>query len=162
MHYARDVNDERALADARPTIRRSRHWTWLAVAIVAMSVLAAVGGRGAQDVPITADCDAPQIAVASSVVTAGQPLRFRVTGAEDVDYVMTLDGEPVRGDAGTTVSYTETPAGPAFRLPQCVSPTLRLAAPAGDGVHDLAMLRVAGDGTAEQVAAVPVTVTGTG
>ncbi|KGH46096.1 hypothetical protein IN07_13435 [Modestobacter caceresii] len=162
MHYARDVNDERALADDRPTIRRSRHWTWLAVAIVAMSVLAVVGGRGAEDVPITADCDAPQIAVASSVVTAGQPLRFRVTGAEDVDYVMTLDGEPVRGDAGTTVSYTETPAGPAFRLPQCLSPTLRLAAPAGDGVHDLAMLRVAGDGTTEQVAAVPVTVTGTG
>lgn len=161
MHYARDVNDERALADDRPTIRRSRHWTWLAVAIVAMTVLAVAGGRGAEDVTITADCDDPGIAVASSVVAAGQPLRFRVTGAEDVDYVMTLDGEPIRGDAGSTVSYTQTAAGPAFRLPQCVSPVLQLAAPAGDGVRDLAMLRVADDGTTEQVAEVPVTVTDT-
>lgn len=160
MHYARDVNDERALAD-RPTIRRSRHWTWLALAIVAMSGLAVAGGRGAEDVPITADCDAPQIAVASSIVTAGQPLRFRVAGAEGTDYVMTLDGEPVRGDAGTTVTYTPTPAGPAFQLPQCVSPALQIATPAGDGVRELGMLRVADDGTTEQVAAVPVTVTGT-
>ncbi len=161
MHYARDVNDERALADDRPAIRRGRNWTWLAVAVVVMSVLAFAGSRGPQDVPLTADCDQPAIAVESSLVTAGQPLRFRLTGPDDVDYVMTLDGEPVRGDAGGTVAYTQTPAGPTFQLAQCLSPTLRLATPAGDGPRELAASRVAADGTTEQVTAVTVTVTGT-
>ena len=35
------------------------------------------------------------IAVASSQVTAGQTLRFRLTGPDDTDYVVTLDGVPV-------------------------------------------------------------------
>ena len=91
--------------------------------------------------PITADCDTAAIAVASSEVTAGQALRYRLTGPDDTDYVVTLDGAPVRGDAGSTVSYTETAAGPALQLQQCLSPTLLLAAPAGDGPHELAMLR---------------------
>jgi hypothetical protein len=47
------------------------------------------------------------------------------------------------------------------RLQQCLSPTLLLAAPAGDGPHELAMLRLAADGTTRQVAAVTVTVSGT-
>ena len=161
LHYARDVNDERALADDRPPVRRSRHWTWLAVAVVAMGVLAVAGGRGAQDVPLTADCATPAIGVQSSLVTAGTALRYRLTGPDDAPYVVTLDGEPVRGDAGSTVSYTPSAAGPQLRLQQCLSPTLMLAAPAGDGPHRLAMLRVEADGTTRQVAAVQVTVTGT-
>ena len=161
MHYARDVNDERALADERPSIRRSRNWTWLAVAVVVMAVLAFARSRGAEEVPLTADCDDPRIAVETSIVTAGQPLQFRLTGPDDTDFVMTLDGEPVRGDAGNTVTYTDTPAGPALQLAQCLSPTLRLAAPAGDGPHELAALRVTADGSTEQVAAVTITVTGT-
>ena len=161
LHYARDVNDERALADDRPTIRRSRNWTWLVVTVVVMAVLGFVGGRGAEEVPITADCSTPGIAVASSAVTAGQALRFRLTGPGDADYVVTLDGAAVRGDAGSTVTYTPTPAGPAVRLQQCLSPTLLLAAPAGDGPHELAMLRLAADGTTTRVAAVTVTVSGT-
>ena len=158
MHYARDVNDERALADDRPTIRRSRNWTWLAVAIVALSVLAFASSRGAEDVPLTADCDDPQIAVQTSVVGAGQPLRLRLTGPDATDLVVTLDGEPVRADGA---SYTQTDAGPALRLQGCLSPTLLLAAPAGDGPHELAVLQPAADGTTTQVAAVTVTVTGT-
>src|SRR3954452_25094263 len=59
MHYARDVNDQRALADDRPTIRRGHNWTWLAVAAVVMAVLGFVGSRGAEEVPITADCATP-------------------------------------------------------------------------------------------------------
>ena len=161
MHYARDVNDQRALADDQPTIRRGHNWTWLVVAAVAMAVLGFAGSRGAEEVPITADCATPAIAVASSAVTAGQALRFRLTGPDDADYVVTLDGAPVRGDAGSTVAYTETPAGPALQLQQCLSPTLRLAAPAGDGPHELAVLRLAEDGTSEQVAATTVTVSGT-
>ena len=161
MHYARDVNDERALADDRPTIRRSRNWTWLAVTVVVLAVLGFAGSRGAEEVPITADCDTAAIAVASSEVTAGQALRFRLTGPDDTDYVVTLDGAPVRGDAGSTVRYTQTAAGPALRLQQCLSPTLRLATPAGDGPHELALLRVTSDGATEQVAATTLTVTGT-
>jgi hypothetical protein len=162
LHYARDVNDQRALAaDDRPTIRRGRNWTWLAVAVVVMAVLGFAGSRGAEEVPITAQCDDARIAVGSSEVTAGEPMRFRLTGADDTDYVVTLDGQPVRGDAGSTVSYAQTPAGPALQLQQCLSPTLVLATPAGDGPHTLAMLRIADDGSAELAASTTFTVSGT-
>jgi len=161
LHYARDVNDERALADDRPAVHRSRHWTWLAVAVAVMAVLAVAGGRGAEDVPLTADCRTAAIGVETSAVTAGEPLRFRLTGPDDAPYVVTLDGEPVRGNAGSTVSYTASPAGPQLELRQCLSPTLTLATPAGDGPHRLAMLRVGPDGTARTVAEVVVTVRGT-
>ncbi len=162
MHYARDVNDERVLADDRPSIRRGNHWVWLAVAVVVLGVLGFAGSRGADAVPLTADCDTPAIGVASSQVTAGQVLRYRLTGPDDVGYVVTLDGEPVRGDAGSTVSYTETPAGPALELQQCLSPDLAIAAPAGDGPHEIALLRLSDDGTTAQVAAITVQVSGTG
>jgi hypothetical protein len=161
LHYARDVNDERALADDRPAIRRSRNWMWLAVAVVVMAVLGFAGGRGEDEVPLTADCSTAAIAVSSSQVTAGQALRYRLTGPDDADYVVTLDGTPVRGDAGSTVSYTETAAGPALQLQQCLSPTLLLAAPAGDGPHELALLRLTDGGGTTQAAAVTVTVNGT-
>jgi hypothetical protein len=160
-HYARDVNDERALADDHPPIRRGRNWTWLAVTVVVMVVLGFAGGRGAEDVRLAADCSTPAIGVSSSQVTAGEALRYRLTGPDDADYVVTLDGVPVRGDAGSTVSYTETVAGPALRLQQCLSPTLLLAAPAGDGPHSLALLRLAPDGSTTRAAAVTVTVSGT-
>jgi hypothetical protein len=162
MHYARDVNDERALAsDDRPAIRRGRHWTLLAVLVVVLAVLAVAGSRDGEEVPLAADCDTPAIGVSSSVVTAGTVLRYRFTGPDDASYVVTLDGEAVRGDAGSTVTYTPTPAGPALRLQQCVSPTLALAAPAGDGPHELALLRVTEDGATEQLTSVTVTVEGT-
>jgi hypothetical protein len=161
LHYARDINDERALADDRPVIRRGRHWTWLLVVAVVLTVLGVAGGRGAADVPVTASCTTPAIAVASSVVTAGEALRFRLTGPDDAAYVVTLDGAPVRPDAGSTVPYVPTPAGPSVRTAQCLTPTLQLAAPAGDGPHELALLEVAADGTAREVTAVTVTVRGT-
>ena len=161
LHYARDVNDQRALADDTPPIRRGRNWTWFVVAAVVMAVLGFAGSRGAEEVPLTADCATPAIAVASSEVTAGEALRFRLTGPDDTDYVVTLDGSPVRGDAGSTVPYTQTAAGPALRLQQCLSPTLLLAAPAGDGPHQLALLRLAADGTTSEVAATTLTVSGT-
>jgi hypothetical protein len=75
--------------------------------------------------------------------------------------VVTLDGAPVRGNAGSTVSYTTTAAGPALQLQQCVSPTLLLAAPAGDGPHRLAVLAVGADGSTTPAAEVTVTVSGT-
>jgi hypothetical protein len=161
MHYARDVNDERVLADDRPTIRRGNHWAWLAVAVVVLAVLGFAGARGEDEVPLTASCDAPAIGVSSSELTAGQTFYYRLTGADGTAYVVTVDGEPVRGDAGSTVSYTETDAGPSLELAQCLSPSLALAAPAGDGPHDLALLELAADGTTTTVARVTVQVSGT-
>ena len=160
LHLARDINDQRTLAAAGELpIRRGNHWTWLAVAVVVTTVLAFTVGRQ-KDVTLTADCTQPGIAVASGEVTAGEALRYRLTGADGTQYVVTLDGQPVQGDAGSTVSYTTTPAGPALELQQCLSPTLVLAAPARNGQHDLALLEVAADGSAKQVATVIVTVTG--
>jgi hypothetical protein len=160
LHLARDINDQRTIASAGevPT-RRRNPWMWLAVAVVVAAVLALTAGRE-REVALTADCDHPAIAVASSQVDAGQALRFRLTGADDTRYVVTLDGEPVRGDAGSLVSYVTTPAGPALELQQCLSPTLLIAAPAGNGPHELALHEVADDGAATQVDAVTVTVTG--
>jgi hypothetical protein len=160
LHLARDINDQRTLAAAGELpIRRGNHWMLLAVVVVVAAVLALTAGRE-KDVALTADCTHPALAVASGEVTAGQALRYRLTGADDKKYVVTLDGEPVQGDAGSTVTYTSTPAGPALELQQCLSPTLLLAAPAGNGPHDLALLEVADDGAATQVATVIVTVTG--
>lgn len=161
VHYARDVNDERALADDRPAIRRGNHWVWLAVAAVVLAVLGFAGARGDGDVPLAADCRTPAIGVSSSQVSAGAVLYYRLTGPDGVRYVVTLDGEPVRGDAGSTVSYTETPAGPALALAQCLSPSLAIAAPAGDGPHRIAMLALAEDGSTDAVATVTVQVSGT-
>ena len=58
------------------------------------------------------------------------------------------------------MAYTDTPAGPALQLTQCLSPGLALAAPAGHGPHEVAVLEVAPDGTTTQVAATTVQVTG--
>jgi hypothetical protein len=159
---ARDINDQRTLSgDVDAPIRRGRHWIWFTGSVVALGVLAIVGGRGSTDVPVTASCSTAAIAVASGTVTAGDPLAYRVTGPDDASYVVTLDGQPVRGDAGSLVSYTQTDAGPAFRLQECLSPTLRIAAPAGNGPHELAVLRVGRDGSTTQVAGTTVTITGT-
>jgi hypothetical protein len=162
LHLARDINDERTLArDAEPQIRRGRGWLWLAAATGGLALLAVVGPRGGDDVAITTSCTTPDIALGASSVAAGNPLAFKVTGPDRTDYVVTLDRNPVQGDAGSLVSYTQTPAGPAFQLQQCLSPTLRIAAPAGDGPHRLALLETGSDGAVHEVAAATVTVTGT-
>ncbi|SDP68199.1 hypothetical protein SAMN05660199_04594 [Klenkia soli] len=158
QHYARDIGDERSLAGDRPTIRRGNHWAWLAVAVVVLAVLAFTSSRGPDEVPLTANCSTPAIGVSSSQVTRGQTMYVRLTGPDDTDFVVTVDGEPVRGDAGSTVSYTETPAGPSLQLAQCLSPGLAIAAPAGDGPHEIAMLSLAADGSTRQVAAVTIQV----
>lgn len=161
QHIARDINDERALAAGdRPTIRRSRSpWTWIAVAVLVMAVLAFVSGRAGGDLAIPPDCQTAAIAVSSSKVPAGATLRYRITGPDDVRYVVTLDGEPVRGSAQGAVEYTNTPAGPALQLQQCLSPTLLVAMPGAEGPHELAVSAVQDDGSARQVTAVTVTTT---
>lgn len=158
QHLARDINDQRTLSSgAQPPVRRGNHWFWFLGALVAITVLALLP-HGSTDVPLTADCTHPRIAVGSSQVDAGTPLRYRLTGADHTRFVVTLDGAPVRGDAGSLVQYTDTAAGPALDLPQCLSPSLEIAAPAGNGPHVLAMQQLADDGTTTQVQAVTVTV----
>jgi len=134
---------------------------WLAGAVVVLAVLAVVEPRLGTDVTIATSCTTPGIAVAPSRVHAGNPLQYEVTGPDAADYVVTLDRAPVRGDAGSLISYTQTDAGPAFRLQQCLSPTLTIAAPAGNGPHRLALLTTGADGAAREVASTTVTVTGT-
>ena len=160
-HLARDIGDERSLAGDRPAIRRGNHWGWLAAAVVVLAVLGFTSSRGADEVPLSADCSTPAIGVSSSSVTAGQTMYVRITGPDGTPYVVTLDGDPVRGSAGSTVDYVQTPAGPALELTQCLSPSLALAAPAGDGPHELAVLAVADDGTTRQVATTTLQVSGT-
>ncbi len=160
-HIARDINDERTLASGgEAPIRRSNHWLWLAVAVVVAAVLLLVN-RGGTEVPLTADCAHPRIALGEGQVAAGNPLHFRITGPDHTKFVVTMDGAPVQGDAGSLVQYTQTPAGPALELQQCLSPTLVVAAPAGNGAHELGLLQLAADGSATQVQAVTVTVVGT-
>ncbi|SCX45369.1 hypothetical protein SAMN03159343_1576 [Klenkia marina] len=158
-HFARDIGDDRALADDRPTIRRGNHWAWLAAAVVVLAVLGFTSSRGADEVELAANCTTPAVAVSSSQLTRGQTFYVRLAGPDGTDYVVTVDGEPVRGSAGSTVTYTETPAGPALRLTQCLSPGLALAAPAGEGPHRVAVLELALDGTTTEVAATTVQVT---
>jgi hypothetical protein len=141
---ARDVNDVRSLEDGEP-IRRGRHWTWLAVAALALGGVALAAQGDPADVPLTPGCHTPGIAVASSQVAAGGPLYYRLTGPDDVGYVVTLDGAPAVTDP--------------VRLTDCASATLSLSAPPRAGRHELAMLAVADDGTTRQVTAVTLTVT---
>jgi hypothetical protein len=160
-HIARDINDERTLASGgEERIRRGNHWLWLALAVAVAAVLVLVN-RGGTELPLTADCSHPGIAVGEREATAGTPLHYRLTGPDHTRFVVTLDGAPVQGDAGSLVRYTPTQSGPALELQQCLSPTLVLAAPAGDGPHELGLLRLAEDGTPTRVQAVTVTVVGT-
>jgi hypothetical protein len=162
LHLARDINDERTLAaDAEPQLRRRGGWWLLVFAVAGLALLPLLQSRNRTEVPITASCTTPAIATAVSQVAAGDPLRYRVTGSDALSYVVTLDGTPVQGDAGSLISYTQTPAGPAFRLQQCLSPTLTIAAPAGNGGHRLTLLATGSDGAVHEVAATTVTVTGT-
>ena len=161
-HIARDINDQRTLAaGGEPPIRRGNHWLWFGAAVVVAVVLALVHRGGSGDVPLTADCAHPGLALGEQSVTAGTPLHFRLTGPDDTQFVVAMDRAAVRGDAGSLVRYTDTPAGPALELQQCLSPTLVVAAPAGNGRHELELLRVGDDGHGQQVQAVSFTVVGT-
>jgi hypothetical protein len=160
LRMARDLGDEATLArDGEPVVARTRHWLWFGLAAAALVVLPLVGHGSGTDVALPASCTTPGLAVSPSSVQAGAPLGYRVTGPQDARYVVILDGRPVTGQG--SIQPVGTPAGPAIALEGCLSPTLLTAAPAGDGPHTLTLLAVAADGSARQVAAATVTVTGT-
>lgn len=162
LHFARDINDVRTIAASgeRSNARRRRgHWTLLLVASVALVFLGLAGNFGAQEVELDPDCENATIALDAAEFAAGTPLRFRLAGPDAVDFLVTLDGEPVRGDGGSAVDYEQTPAGPVLRLQQCIGPTLVIAAPARPGPHELAMLRLEPSGATTELTSVTVTVT---
>ena len=163
VHFAKDINDLRTVAASgeRPAQRRRRTpWTLFLLAAAVLLFLGFAGNLGGQqDVALEADCTNPAIGVESSRVASGTPLRYRLTGPDDVDYLVTLDGEPVRGDGGSAVQYEQTPAGPVLRLQRCLSPTLVIATPAPPGEHELAMLRLEPDGQTTELTRITVTAT---
>ncbi len=131
----------------------------LLVAAGVLLFLAFAGLSGGQDVALDPDCENPTIGLDSDQTPAGTPLRYRLAGPDDVGYIVTFDGEPVRGDGGSEVTYEQTLAGPVLRLQQCLSPTLVIAAPAPPGPHELAMLRLEPNGETTELTSVVVTVT---
>ncbi|CAN5299726.1 hypothetical protein BH24ACT9_BH24ACT9_03170 [soil metagenome] len=163
LHFAKDINDLRTVAASgeRPAQRRRRtHWTLLVIAAAALLFMGFAGGLGGeQEVELQADCQTPAIVVDSSQPSSGTPLRYRLAGPDGVDYIVTLDGEPVRGDGGSVVDYEQTPAGPVLRLQQCLSPTLVIATPARPGPHELALLRLEPSRQTTELASITVTVT---
>lgn len=163
LHFAKDINDLRTVAAAgeRPPVRRRRmHWTLLLIAAAVLLFLGFVGNFGSREaVSLDPDCEHPTIGVESSEVASGTPLRYRLAGPNGADYIVTLDGEPVRGDGGSAVSYEQTPAGPALQLQLCLSPTLVIAAPAPPGPHELAMRRLESSGQTTELTSVTITVT---
>lgn len=163
LHFAKDINDMRTVAasgERPPTKRRRAHWTLLLVAAALLLFLGFAGNlAGGEPVALDPDCQNPAIAVESSETAAGTPLRYRLAGPDEVDYVVTLDGDPVRGDGGSAVTYQQTDAGPVLRLQGCVSTSLVIAAPARPGPHELSMLRLESNGDATELTTITVTVT---
>jgi len=162
VHFAKDINDQRTVATGgeRPAQRRRRTpWTLLLIAAGVLLFLAFAGNFGGEDVQLDPDCENAAIGLESEQTPAGTPLRYRLAGPDGVDYIVTLDGEPVRGDGGSEVPYEQTPAGPVLQLQQCLSPTLVIAAPARPGPHELAMLRLEPSGETTELTSISLTVT---
>ncbi|CAN5221066.1 hypothetical protein BH20ACT5_BH20ACT5_18460 [soil metagenome] len=158
-HFARDINDQRTLAGGgQAPIRRRSPWLLLA-AVAAFFLFAALARGGGSVVPIVRDCTQPGLALESSSVPAGSNFQLRGTGPDGVQYILALDGEPVQGQPDEPVSYRQTPAGPAFEMRDCVSPTFLVQAPVEAGRHELTLIRYAA-GQASTVADLTFTVTG--
>lgn len=160
-HLARDINDQRALAGGGLFAGPRRRTPWLLLAAVtAFFLLAALfrGGGGADPVAIERSCTQPALVVEASQVSAGANLRVRSTGPQDEQYILTIDGEPVQGQADQQVRFTSTPEGPAYTLLDCVSPSFLIQSPVQTGEYELALVQYGAAG-AETVATVTLTVT---
>lgn len=160
-HLARDINDERTLAAGGVLAGHGRRSPWVMLAVVAtFFVLAAlVSGRGVDPVAIERSCTTPALAVLSTQITAGDTLRVRSTGPQDEQYILTIDDEPLQGQPDQQVPIVSTPAGPAYSLIDCVSPSFLIQAPVQTGEYTLGLLRYGITG-ASMAATVTLTVTG--
>lgn len=157
-HFARDINDDRVFALRGEIVNRRRTPWLLLAAVMTFFVLAAFLHGGSDPVPIARSCTQSALALESPTVPAKGNLRLRSTGPQDQQYILRLDGQPVQGQPDQAVSYTSTPAGPAYALIDCVSPAFLLQAPAAPGAHELSLVQY-GNGQAQPVATVQFTVT---
>jgi hypothetical protein len=159
-HFARDINDERALAAGGEIRMQRRRSPWLLLAAVAAFFLLAafLQGGGQEQVPIERSCSQPGLAVQAGQLQAGANFLVRSTGPQDEQYILTIDGEPVQGQPDRQVQFTRTPEGPAYVLMDCVSPSFLIQSPAQAGRYELALIRYGAAG-AETVVSVTLTVT---
>jgi len=157
--FARDINDQRALA-FDPVPRRKRGGMWMVWAVIAflvagaLGLLPTVGG-----VHIDVSCTRPGIALSSYSVPAGATIQWKATGPDGLDYVLAVDssavtggtGVPVQVDSGTAV----TPR--AFRMANCEGAGLGFDAPPVVGQHFVRLFEKDGERYV-QVAQVPLAV----
>jgi hypothetical protein len=135
--FARDINDQRALA-FDPVPRRKRGGLWMVWAVIAflvagaLGLLPTVGG-----VRILVSCTKPAVALSSYSVPVGATLQWKATGPDGADYVLAVDAEEVTGEAGATVQVdTGVAVTPrAFRMAECEGAGLGFEAPRTVGQH---------------------------
>ncbi|MGI8691282.1 MAG: hypothetical protein ACR2JK_00040 [Geodermatophilaceae bacterium] len=160
-HFARDINDQRTLAAGGEIPGHRKRSPWLLLAAVAAFFLLAAffrGGAETDPVAIERSCTVPALVVEMSTVVGGDNIRVRSTGPQDEQYILTIDGEPIRGQADQEPPYTSTPEGPAYSLLDCVSPSFLIPSPVQAGEHKLELVAYGAAG-AETVATVTLTVT---
>lgn len=160
-HFARDINDQRTLAAGGEIGGHRKRSPWLLLAAVGTFFLLAAffrGGGKTDPVAIQRSCTEPALVVEDTTVVGGDNLRVRSTGPQDEQYILTIDGEPIQGQADQQVTFTSTPEGPAYTLLDCVSPSFLIPSPVQAGEHELALVSYGAAG-AETVATVTLTVT---
>jgi hypothetical protein len=157
--FARDINDERALA-FDPLPRRKRGGLWMVWAVIAFLVAGALGllpSIGGVQIPVS--CTTPAVALSSYSVPAGSTLQWKATGPDGVEYVLAVDAETVTGDTGALVTVdTGTAVTPrAFRMANCEGAGLGFDAPGKAGQHYVRLFERQGTRYV-QVAQVPLAV----
>ncbi|HSV67754.1 MAG TPA: hypothetical protein VLJ59_17875 [Mycobacteriales bacterium] len=157
--FARDINDERALAFGALPPRRPRRGMWMVAAVAVFMTLGAFGllprlGR----IPLEVSCTQPGLALASYVVRPGAAVSWRATGPDGVDYVLTLDAAAVTGPAGqpVRVSAGGTALSPPFQMRRCEIDGGQLTAPSDGSAHVVRLFQRRAGGYVE-VAQVPLT-----
>jgi hypothetical protein len=145
--FARDINDQRALA-FDPVPRRRRGGMWMVWAVIAFLVAGALGllpTVGGVQIPVS--CTRPAVALSAYSVPVGSVLQWKATGPDRGEYVLAVDasavdgqtGAPVQVDAGTAV----TPH--AFRMASCVGSGIGFPAPTAPGPHLVRLFHRDGD-----------------
>lgn len=160
QHIARDINDERTLAAGGNVAGHKRRSSWFLLAAVGVFfLLAALVRGGSSELAIPRDCTTPAVVIGVPEVRGGEPFELRSTGPQDATYIITIDGTPVQGQPDRQVPQESTPAGPAYGLIDCVSPSFLVPSPTQPGEHEIGLLQYDAAG-AREVASVPLTVSG--
>jgi hypothetical protein len=156
--FARDINDEKALAGDPTLPRRRRSGMWMVWAVIAflvagaLGVLPAIGG-----VHIVASCTQPGIAMSSYSVQVGTTLQWKATGPDGANFVLAVDATSVSG-LGNGVVQVDTGSAVTprpFRMANCEGAGLGFEAPKTPGQHFVRLFKQDGE-VYRQVAQVPL------